>query len=56
MLLCLCFCTVTGTGVGLAFIPALLTVELHFPQRGNKLATTIAMCGIGECTVCVGGG
>jgi len=37
-----------GLGVGLSFIPALLSVELHFPREGNTLATTIALSGIGE--------
>lgn len=38
---------VAGIGAGLALIPALLTVELHFPRVGNKFATTVALSGIG---------
>ncbi|XP_067944120.1 monocarboxylate transporter 4-like [Watersipora subatra] len=45
--ICLTMGVLTGIGVGLALIPALLTVELHFPRAGNKLATTLALSGIG---------
>ncbi|KAF6038937.1 SLC16A12 [Bugula neritina] len=45
--ICLTMGLLTGLGVGLSFIPALLSVELHFPREGNTLATTIALSGIG---------
>lgn len=44
---CLTLGAITGTGVGFAFIPALLSVELHFPHRGNRVATGLALSGIG---------
>ena len=38
----------SGVGAGFAFIPTLLIVEMHWPGRGNRLATSIALCGIGK--------